>query len=182
MKTMKTAEASEWIKAFNLDVDQHGTARGAGDNSQRRRFEVPKYASKHAWFCQFIESSLRPWSRCLFWVTEWNIWESSENWHLYYRLRQSYGDKRLIEEAPVHLFLNYENHDLISFLQIGLSMGWDFSVLTQENYAHVFVSHDEWIEFGMRDGAELTKIDAELTKSGLKVFPARTSHKSPITS
>jgi hypothetical protein len=56
-------------------------------------------------------------------VTEWGVWQSSENWHLYYRLRQSYGDHRLIEEAPVHLFLEHETYDLISFLQIGLAAG-----------------------------------------------------------
>jgi hypothetical protein len=105
-----------------------------------------------------------------FWVTEWGIWESSENWHLYYRLRQSYDDHRLIEEAPAHLFLDYEPHDLISFLQIGLSMGWDFNVLTQADYSRVFVSHDEWIEFVMRGGTELERITAELAKSGINIL------------
>jgi hypothetical protein len=36
----------------------------------------------------------------LVWITEWFIWGSSENWNLYYKLRQSYGDLRLLPEAP----------------------------------------------------------------------------------
>jgi hypothetical protein len=41
----------------------------------------------------------------LLFITEWGIWGSSENLHLYYKLRQSYGDQRLLHEEPGHLFL-----------------------------------------------------------------------------
>ena len=40
-------------------------------------------------------------------ITEWGIWPSSENWHLYYKLRQTYGDNRLLHDAPGHLFLEH---------------------------------------------------------------------------
>ena len=33
---------------------------------------------------------------CLLYVDEYGIWSSSENDHLYYRLRNSYGDQRLL--------------------------------------------------------------------------------------
>src|SRR5215467_12367126 len=55
-------------------------------------------------FCRQLEQSLQPREACLLWVTDWGIWTSSENWHLYYRLRQSYGEQRLLDEAPGHLF------------------------------------------------------------------------------
>jgi hypothetical protein len=166
MRTLKSAEAIEWSKAHKISVDEKGKFVSTETELLRRRFEIPKYASKHPWFCRFIENTVRPWSRCLFWVTEWGIWKSSENWHLYYRLRQSYGDDRLIEDAPAHLFLDYEAHDLISFMQIGLSAGWDFCLLTADDYGRVFVSHDEWVEFAMRDSTELDKISTELSKAG----------------
>lgn len=168
MRTLKTSEATEWAKSRKIGLDEHGKPGSTESGLQKRRFETPRYASKHVSFCRFMENSLRPWSCCLFWVTEWGVWESSENWHLYYRLRQSYGDHRLIEEAPAHLFLDYEVHDLISFLQIGLSMGWDFYLLTQDDDSRVSVSHDEWVEFVMRDKTELEKISAELVKSGIE--------------
>ena len=31
---------------------------------------------------------------CLLWMEEWGIWD--QNLHLYYRLRQGYGDQRLL--------------------------------------------------------------------------------------
>jgi hypothetical protein len=168
MKTLNSLEAIEWSKAHKIGLNEKGRPVIAENAMQWRRFEIPKYASKQVWFCRFIESSLRPWSCCLLWITAWGIWESSENWHLYYRLRQSYGDYRLIEEAPAHLFLDYEIHDLISFLQIGLSAGWDFCLLTHDDCGRILVSHDEWIELVTRDATELERISAELTKAGIK--------------
>jgi hypothetical protein len=100
------------------------------------------------------------------WVTQWGVWGSSENWHLYYRLRQSYGDFRLIEESSAHLFLEYETHDLVSFLQLCLSMGWEFYLLSTSDYCRVRGSHDEWIEFAMKDKQELEKLTTKLVSSG----------------
>jgi hypothetical protein len=83
----------------------------------------------------------------LLWITEWGIWPSSENLHVYYRLRQTYGDKRLLNEAPGHLFLTHEAEDLASFLQISMLNGWGGYVLTEAGYVNAFFSHDEYIDF-----------------------------------
>jgi hypothetical protein len=80
------------------------------------------------------------------------IWENSENWHLYYKLRQSYGDLRLLHEAPGHLFLGHESEDLTSFLQIAVLNGWGGYILTQANYVNAFFSHDEYIDFFAAEG------------------------------
>jgi hypothetical protein len=80
-------------------------------------------------------------------ITEWGIWSSNENWHLYYKLRQSYGDKRLLQETPGHLFLEHETEDLASFLQLSMLNGWGGYFLTDANYVNAFFSHDEFIDF-----------------------------------
>ena len=87
---------------------------------------------------------------------------SSQNWHLYYRLRQSYGDQRLVDEAAGHVFLDYEEADFVSFLQIGILAGWDMWLVPQLDYgkadtARIFVSHDESVEFFHRDAAEIAR-------------------------
>jgi len=66
---------------------------------------------------------------------------------LYYKLRQSYGDDRLLDEAPGHLFLGHESEDFASFLQLSLLNGWGGYVLTQADNVNAFFSHDEYIEF-----------------------------------
>src|SRR5208337_4967622 len=80
-------------------------------------------------------------------ITESGIWGGSENWHLYYKLRQGCGDRLLLDEAPGHLFLEYESEDLASFLQVAMLNGWDGYLLTQADYVNLFVSHDEYIDF-----------------------------------
>jgi hypothetical protein len=54
---------------------------------------------------------------CLLWVTDWG---RHRRICLYYRLRQSYSDWRLLHEAPGHLFLKHEAVDLVSFLEVGI--------------------------------------------------------------
>lgn len=98
----------------------------------------------------------------LLWITEWGIWPSSENWHLYYKLRQSYGDARLIDEAPGHLFLANEAEDLASFLQIAMLNGWDGFVLTDANYVNASFSHDEYIDLFAENEATLVPVLSEL--------------------
>ena len=102
----------------------------------------------------------------LVWVTEWGIWPSSENWHLYYRLRQTYADQRLLHEAPGHLFLGHESEDFATFLQIAMLNGWGGYVLTQADDVNMFFSHDEWVDFFGATGA--------LLESLRERFPAKT--------
>lgn len=100
----------------------------------------------------------------LLWLTEWGIWPTSENWHLYYRLRQSYGNHRLLHEAPGHLFLEHETEDFATFLQLTMLSGWGGYLLTQENAVNAFISHDEFIDFYAADAALLAEIRAALSE------------------
>ena len=109
-------------------------------------------------FSRQIEAALQPRESCLLWVTTWGVWRSSENLHLYYRLRQSYGDRRLLDDAPAHLFLDYETADLVSFLQVGVLNGWDIHLVPRYGYARAFVSHDEYVEF-VADAANPDLVD-----------------------
>ncbi|MFZ1989047.1 MAG: hypothetical protein WAW96_04675 [Alphaproteobacteria bacterium] len=167
MKTLTISESRDWCKARGIDVDERGKPQLVVKELHVRRIEVPKaQASRLLWMSKCIEFALRPWTRSLLWVTTKGIWPSSENWHLYYRLRQSYGDHQLIDDAPGHLFQDYESPDLISFIQLGLCAGWDMSLLTEDDYARAFVSHDEWIEFAMQDDADLEKLAKDLIGEG----------------
>jgi hypothetical protein len=101
--------------------------------------------SRLNWLAGFLTSCLEPFDECLLWVTQWGVWPSSENLHLFYRLRESYGERRLLQDAPGHLFLKHEMSDLISFVQLALLAGWDFYLLPTPAYAQAFISHDEFM-------------------------------------
>jgi hypothetical protein len=164
MRFLTISETTHWCHSHALPLGEGDWPAEPDKSLHRLRADVPKSLDQLAWFCRFVEATLHPRHHCLLWVTAWGIWESSENWHLYYRLRQSYGDVRLIEEAPGHLFLNHESHDLVSFLQVGLSAGWDMHLLPAGGYGRAFVSHDGWIEFAMVEAGALTAIKADLAR------------------
>jgi hypothetical protein len=111
------------------------------------RIEYPKEPYRVFVIAHWMAQSLSFRRPALLWITEWSIWPSSENWHLYYKLRQTYADHRLLHEAPGHLFLDYESEDLTTFLQIAMLNGWGGYVLTEADYVNAFFSHDEFIDF-----------------------------------
>jgi hypothetical protein len=141
MRFLTVPEATAWC------TDRVSlTERGFPTHPSQERHYACAPVSTDTAFCRLLEQTLQPREACLLWVTDWGVW-GSENLHLYYRLRQSYGELRLLEDAPAHLFLNYEAPDLISFLQVGLLCGWDMHLIPAVGYARLFVSHDEFVEF-----------------------------------
>ena len=134
-------ECEDWL---------HGKGRVKPDETpeiHRAHVHYPTTTGRIFYLAQWIGNSLLFRNPALVWITEWGIWSSSENWHLYYKLRQSYGDLRLLHEAPGHLFLGHESEDLTSFLQIAMLNGWGGYILTQFDYVNAFFSHDEYIDF-----------------------------------
>lgn len=82
----------------------------------------------------------------------WLVWMDvgTEQWaggntHLYYRLRQSYQDYRLLNEAPCHFFHRHEWPDLLTFLQVGMLNLWNIHVVTDLDRGRLFVSQAEWL-------------------------------------
>jgi len=118
----------------------------------RAHVHYPTSPGRILHLAHWVAGSLMYPDPALVWITEWGIWGSSENWHLYYKLRQSYGDLRLLHEAPGHLFLGHESEDLTSFLQIAMLNGWGGYILTQADYLNAFFSHDEYIDFFAAEG------------------------------
>lgn len=132
--------------------------RGKPDEVQGvsvERMEYPSEPHRIFFVARCIASQLTFRRPALLLITEWGIWPSSENWHLYYKLRQSYGDYRLLHEAPGHLFLEHEVEDLASFLQVSMLNGWGGYLLTEANYVNSFFSHDEYIDFFAQNSSNL---------------------------
>jgi hypothetical protein len=149
MRFLTIDECREWARKVGFRLEESGSPPRPSTDQHHVRRDIPTDYTRLTWFCRHLERSLQPREACLLWVTDWNIWE--ENLHLYYRLRQSYGDPRLLHEAPGHLFLGYEGPDLVSFLEVAVLCGWDAHLLPGAGYARAFVSHDEFVEFAADD-------------------------------
>ena len=140
MRFYTQQECEEWLSG------RHRAKPDAAPDARRERISYPP-EPRIRFFAHWMATSLTHRMPALLWVIEWGIWPSSENWHLYYRLRQSYQDQRLLDEAPGHLFLEHEAEDLASFLQVAMLNGWGGYLLTQADYVNAFFSHDEFIDF-----------------------------------
>jgi len=140
MRFYTKEECESWFKGYGRDLD----------TLKQRENCVTAWCPPNPANIDFlwIAQNLSFREPILLWITEWGIWPSSENWHLYYKLRQSYGDQRLLHEAPGHLFQNFETDDLASFLQVAATNGWGGYILPASPYPpKAFFSHDEYIDF-----------------------------------
>jgi hypothetical protein len=146
MWCLSTDDAQRWTsgRGFSLDDRAHPSF-----NDKKYSVLAPLSGmnwSRLTWLSRYIASYVEPFDECLLWVTLFGVWSSSENLHLFYRLRESYGERRMLAMAPAHLFLSHEKADLATFIELALLFGWDFYVLpSAPAYRTAFVSHDEFL-------------------------------------
>lgn len=132
-------------------------------------FMVPPQRDKLPQFCHAL-AGLLPTDASgtsLLWVMHWQDWGARANYHLYYRLRQSYHDHRELHQAPGHAFLQHETPDLMSFVELALLFGWDFQILSA--YGDWGAYHDdELMRISFREPVFLDEASAALTRVGLE--------------
>jgi hypothetical protein len=109
-----------------------------------------------------------PFERMMFWVTEWGIWPSSENLHLYYTVRRAAGDGRELRDAPGHVFLGHERAELTTHLDLAIRFGWGGFLFGYPQDVALTISHDEWIRITTTKPLAPILKDAE--DFGLKVL------------
>jgi hypothetical protein len=158
MRFFTRGEAEAWCRSGVAALDDKGLPVRPSAEPHHARREIPRDYTRLTWFCRHLEEALRPRDSCLLWVTEWGVWQSSENLHLFYQLRRGYGELRLLHEAPATLFLDFEGPELVTFLQIGILSGWDMYLIPAVGYTRAFLSHDEYVEIAATaDNAELVE-------------------------
>jgi hypothetical protein len=144
MWCLTKSEAEQWCEGRKISLPDPTTWK-----FQVQKSLVNEKWSRLSWVSGFIASFTEPVNESLLWITQTGVWPSSENWPLFYRLRQSYGELRRIEDAPAQVFLRHEILDLTNFVEVALICGWDFYILDYRR--SVFVSHDEFVDFWAMD-------------------------------
>ncbi|SRR5208282_411380 len=164
MWCLTNEESRNWCegRGLNLDAAAHPSLDG------RAHSVIAPFSgttcSKLLWLSSVLASNLEPFDQCLLWVTLWGIWSSSENWHLFYRLRETYGERRPIWDAPGQLFQKHESADLTTFIQLALIFGLDFYLVPAPSDNAAFVSHDELLKFCTNDGETAHRVKHSLDK------------------
>lgn len=162
MRVFSLEETDSWWRSRGFPLTEQGQPTPPPEpdwHTQGISTELP--ISRLVPLANTLIEALGPWESALLWITEWDVWPSSRNLHLFYRLRQSYGETRLLEDAPGHLFHVYEKPDLASFLQIALFSAWDAWVVTSHDYARLFLSHDSCVEVSSPEGNHLDEVHSD---------------------
>jgi hypothetical protein len=164
MRCLTKIESEEWVKSIGFPVDPANPS----SHIFRVSGQIPKDHGRLTWFSNLFSNSFIEFefnSSCLLWVTEFGIWSHSENLHLFYRLRQTYFEYRLLHEAPGDFFLKHEAPDLSSFISVALICGWGFHLHPSPCRIRGFLSHDEWFYVEADDERELSDLKRRLKES-----------------
>lgn len=105
-------------------------------------FSVPDEHSRIMPFTRLILESVAPKGELLVMPTEWGIWPSSDNWHLYNTLRKSCGGDGSLKEGPCHCFAPSEQDLALDYIYLFLLFSWGFYIFADRKDDLLFVSHD----------------------------------------
>lgn len=168
MKILSKENASEMLGGKSLDtfVDQLSSQLHLIADT----YSIPRDSgAKTALSRVFAYLLLRKPSVCIY-VSGWGVWGSSENLDLFYGYRRSFGEKRTLMEAPVHLFEQSEEDTFVSILCMVFYFVWDAWVFDVEGKALVRISHDEWLEVRTDDEDARKEFASELERYGMPLL------------
>jgi hypothetical protein len=144
MKFLTEIEIEEWCRRNSTPFDDFGRPKFS---CATEAFKIPADAGQRVALVKGHFQVFNNEDEILIWFTEWGVWPSSERMHIFDRFRLSYGESRLLVEAPGHVFNPDEFEDALSFLTLGVLFLWDCYVLNRAGTKVLFYSHDE---FGCR--------------------------------
>lgn len=98
---------------------------------------------------------------CLY-VTCWGI--ATEHLDLFDGYRRSFGEKRPLIEAPVHLFERTDEDTFISILCMVFFFSWDASIFDLSGRLLLQTSHDGWLDVRTNDKALAKDVAVELER------------------
>src|SRR5690242_4044391 len=104
-----TLEDARRVLASQLD-ERGLPRRGEGGMRSGLFYFGDQYLTNTFWVALRLIETVGPWEDAYLWLHNPDT-SKRDGLHLAYRLRQSYGELRALQEAPVHQFHGYERPD-----------------------------------------------------------------------
>jgi len=146
MKVFSREEANLWCSQHEIALSSFGLPETSDASA---KFKIPGDAQKRVYL---VSQSMQAFSEAphfLVWFDDWAVWPSGQRMHVFERFRMSYGETRLLNLSPGHVFANSEIEDAVSFVTLAVLFLWDCYVVTPKRTRLLFFSHDE---FGLTKG------------------------------
>jgi hypothetical protein len=111
------------------------------------RFSIPDDAGGRVALAKNLIGVLDDSAELLVQISDWAVWPSGQHMPLFSRLREAFGDRRPLIEAPGQIVPPSEREDAVSILVLSVLYLWDCHVLSSTGDQALFVSHDQhgWV-------------------------------------
>lgn len=112
-----------------------------------RRYSIPVDTGRKTALARCLSKLLDSFSGAKFlWITDFDIWPSSENIELFDAYRRSLGEKSTLSEKPCHVFNDGNIVQLECFLDVILYFFWDVIVVDSVGDIALRISNDEYMD------------------------------------
>ena len=144
MQCLNPSESAEWLRTRSIaGLSDGGKPCVFGD------YEVFAASPREARVQQLLARDLVTWlgdfESVLFWLTDWPFYTPDEM-ALIESLRKSHGERRLLIEAPGHVFVESERDELIGWVSLMMCFGWDGYLFTSPFQGSLFqTSHEDFV-------------------------------------
>ena len=151
MEFLESNQVSAWAEAHGLTCEDGRELQvPAVPAVHRGAYAHGRRSGAEARVVEDLIGRLGEWDECLVVITLWNVWSSSEDWPTFYAWRGARGERRSLNIAPGHLFVQSEGPLLTELLTLVMENAWDAAVLPswhdRATGLHAKISHDEWYE------------------------------------
>jgi hypothetical protein len=159
---------------LRLGINRDGLVTGSRSATRLKTFDA-YYQSRLPTarrVSEALAAYLGGFTLCLLWAHDF-VWgdrsleeRPPSDWAEYRQWREARGERRLLHEAPGHLFDAGEHSALAKVIEWAIYMGWDALIATKPNKAVIHLSHDDRITIYAR--SKPSELITRLTALGLK--------------
>lgn len=152
MDVLSRDEAREWLRKCGLGPERQSLRAALTVTFQR---VVPSDCGRKAALSRTLGSLFAEQQEVLLFVTEYGVWQSAEDWHLFDTYRRGLGINSPIWESPGHVVFIEETDELRTLLLLALYFVWDATVVAGDGSFAVELSHDEVLDVYAYDPVRL---------------------------
>lgn len=173
MRTCTYNECAEWCAAHRYPTRHiEGLLVGPDPDLTEPefpfvKFSIPEDAGRRVALVKNLIASIDPNAELFVQIGDWSVWQSGQHMPLFDRFRQVFGESRPLIEAPGHVLAPAEREDAISILVVSVLYLWNCHVLSAHGDQALFVSHDEYGWFAVRDSNSIESVRKLLEKFGV---------------
>jgi hypothetical protein len=147
------AECRDWLQARGCNLPED-----LSSGMVHKSVKIP-FDDRALWY--FAHGLANDLQACVLRVLLWlRYWNEDERVCLYHQLRQSYGERRTVDEAPGHLFLTHETSALACFLFAAMLYEWEGYLMDANGYVITKLTDHGYVEFFSRSEASLDFVAA----------------------